>query len=288
MTIRRLPARGRREVATTKPIKMSYKITQLYTYPIKSLGGISLQTAELSSKGLEYDRYWMLVDVDGNLVSQRDTPKMALFQTSFVAEGVRVIYEGDTIVLPFVSDSAKSMTVQLWGETIAALPETAAVNQWFSERLAKSVIVVRPASPKNRLTKKHEDAVINFPDSSQFLVIGQAALDFLNEKLDTSIAINRFRPNIVFEGGTPHLEDTWTNIRIETALFESIKSCARCTMINLEQETATRGKEPLRTLNSYRSWDNKIWFGRYFKYKASNKTQLRVGDQLHVLNQNES
>ena len=262
---------------------MSYKITQLYTYPIKSLGGISLQTVELTSKGLEYDRYWMLVDEDGNLVSQRDTPQMALFQTSFVAEGVRVVYEGDALTIPFASQSKTTKTVQLWGETLAALQENDLINQWFSERLLKEVLLVRPASPQNRFTKNHTDAEVNFPDSSQFLVIGQAALDFLNEKLDTPIHINRFRPNIVFEGGTPHLEDTWTSIRIEMALFESIKSCARCTMINLEQETATRGKEPLRTLAKYRFCDNKIWFGRYFKYKESSKTQLRVGDEIQVL-----
>ena len=42
------------------------KLTQIWIYPIKSLGGISLSSAKVMEKGLQYDRRWMLVDDDGN------------------------------------------------------------------------------------------------------------------------------------------------------------------------------------------------------------------------------
>ncbi|MDR9439980.1 MAG: MOSC N-terminal beta barrel domain-containing protein, partial [Halomonas sp.] len=38
------------------------KITQLANYPVKSLGGIMLDRAELTERGLAYDRQWMVVD----------------------------------------------------------------------------------------------------------------------------------------------------------------------------------------------------------------------------------
>lgn len=262
---------------------MDFKITQIYTYPIKSLGGIALQTAQLNSKGLEYDRFWMIVDETSGLVSQRDTPQMALFETHFTPTGVRVQYKHQSIELPFESTHSKTMNVRLWGSCVPAISEAHHINEWFSEQLQKTVVVVRPASPKNRFTKNHPDAAINFPDSSQFLVISQKSLDFLNKKLEKPIKINRFRPNIVFEGGTPHCEDQWTNIQIGTSAFESIKSCARCQMINLDQESATRSKEPLKTLHTYRSWENKIWFGRYFKYTSPSSTQISIGDTIRVL-----
>ncbi|NND31830.1 MAG: MOSC domain-containing protein, partial [Saprospiraceae bacterium] len=40
------------------------KISQLFTYPVKSLAGISLNSSNVTEKGLEYDRRWMLVNAD--------------------------------------------------------------------------------------------------------------------------------------------------------------------------------------------------------------------------------
>ncbi|MGM0460778.1 MAG: MOSC N-terminal beta barrel domain-containing protein, partial [Bacteroidota bacterium] len=37
-------------------------LQDIYTYPIKSLGGIRLEEATLEERGLKYDRRWMLVD----------------------------------------------------------------------------------------------------------------------------------------------------------------------------------------------------------------------------------
>ncbi|MBK6840423.1 MAG: MOSC N-terminal beta barrel domain-containing protein [Bacteroidetes bacterium] len=37
-------------------------LTEIWIYPIKSLGGIRLDQSEVLGKGLRYDRRWMLVD----------------------------------------------------------------------------------------------------------------------------------------------------------------------------------------------------------------------------------
>jgi uncharacterized protein YcbX len=47
-----------------------FKLTQIWIYPIKSLGGISLSTAKVMGKGLQYDRRWMLVDETGNSIQK--------------------------------------------------------------------------------------------------------------------------------------------------------------------------------------------------------------------------
>ena len=57
-------------------------ISQLFIYPIKSLGGIELQQSQVTSRGLEYDRRFMLVDENNRFVSQREFPKMALLKAS--------------------------------------------------------------------------------------------------------------------------------------------------------------------------------------------------------------
>eukprot|EP01041_Mallomonas_annulata_P015125 gene15125-32079_t len=58
-------------------------IEELWVYPVKSCAGIPLRESELTDTGLLYDRAWMVVDAEGEFVSQRELPRMALIQTAF-------------------------------------------------------------------------------------------------------------------------------------------------------------------------------------------------------------
>lgn len=261
---------------------MNYKITDLYTYPIKSLGGIALTTASLTTTGLPYDRFWMLTDTDGKFLTQRAYPQMARFQLAFTELGIVVNYEGDTLTIPFKKEEndAEKISTVIWKDQVLAEKESKAINQWFSKKLGTNVFLVRRAKEEKRFVSNHAPTEINFPDDGQILVIGEAALSHLNEKLEVSIDMNRFRPNIVFSGGTPHLEDTWTTIKINNSTFESTKSCARCQMTTINQETAAIGQEPLKTLTTYRLIDKKIWFGRLIKLVSVTGQTLSVGDEI--------
>ena len=53
-------------------------VSRLFVYPIKSLGGMELDAAEVEARGFRHDRRWMLVDGDGMFISQRLHPRMAL------------------------------------------------------------------------------------------------------------------------------------------------------------------------------------------------------------------
>ena len=37
------------------------KITEIFTYPVKSLGGYSMPTAHIALTGLDFDRQWIVV-----------------------------------------------------------------------------------------------------------------------------------------------------------------------------------------------------------------------------------
>jgi uncharacterized protein YcbX len=56
------------------------RVSQLFIYPIKSLGGIALSTARLTDRGLQHDRRWMLIDENNRFLSQREHAQMALFK----------------------------------------------------------------------------------------------------------------------------------------------------------------------------------------------------------------
>ncbi|MFH0990321.1 MAG: MOSC domain-containing protein [bacterium] len=62
------------------PINLAKKtmlLSELWIYPIKSCRGISCSSALLEERGLQHDRRWMIVDSDGNFLTQRALPKLA-------------------------------------------------------------------------------------------------------------------------------------------------------------------------------------------------------------------
>ena len=61
---------------------MKYTLTEINIYPVKSLGGISLDEAEVTDRGLKYDRRWMLVDEANGFLTQRVRPQMSLIKTN--------------------------------------------------------------------------------------------------------------------------------------------------------------------------------------------------------------
>jgi uncharacterized protein YcbX len=100
---------------------------------------------------------------------------------------------------------------------------------------------------------------VSFADGFPFLLISEASLQDLNERLDEPISMNRFRPNLVISGCEPFAEDSWDSIRIGTIAFRVVKPCDRCIVTTVEQTTGIRSKEPLQTLvDTAAGWKNFI------------------------------
>lgn len=63
-------------------IPVSYALSHIYLYPVKSLGGISVPESTVQLRGLQYDRRWMVTDPQGVFRTQREIPQMALLRTA--------------------------------------------------------------------------------------------------------------------------------------------------------------------------------------------------------------
>ncbi|MFN4863062.1 MAG: MOSC N-terminal beta barrel domain-containing protein, partial [Bacteroidota bacterium] len=74
------------------------RITAIYIYPIKSMGGMSLGDAEVGMRGLQHDRRYMLVSAEGKFLTQRQTPELGQFHLAYNADqtGFMVTFQGDT------------------------------------------------------------------------------------------------------------------------------------------------------------------------------------------------
>jgi hypothetical protein len=111
-------------------------------------------------------------------------------------------------------------------------------------------------------TQPPPDALSGFTNGFPFLLLPEASLDDLNARLDSPLSVNRFRPNIVVAGSVPHEEDRCRRVRVGDVGFRVVKPCARCAITTVGQKSGEKGKEPLRTLASYRKVGGKVFFGQ--------------------------
>ncbi len=266
-----------------------FTVAALYIYPVKSLGGFSVTTAEVTEKGFKHDRRWMLVDTAGKFFTQRELPSMALLQTAINNEGLYVYHKNDpdiNITIPFLSAPASIKKVQVWDDICDAwCYGNDEMNGWFSEMLGTTCELVYMPDDTKRMVDPgfaKDGETTSFSDGYPFLIIGQSSLDELNSKLTAPLAINRFRPNIVFTAWEPHIEDSWKHFSINGINFFGVKTCGRCVVTTIDQQTAVAGKEPLRTLASYRTVDNKIKFGMNLLHKGEGT--VSVGQEIIVYN----
>ncbi len=264
------------------------QISELFIYPIKSLGGTSLSSAVVTDRGLRYDRRWMLVDAQNEFMTQRSNSKMALLQVDIVEEGLKVFHKKNhsSIVIPFESQMNEGVMVQVWSDRCRAQVVSKEADEWFSEMLsAHCRLVYMPEGTHRRVDGRYakNKEITSFSDGYPFLLIGQSSLDDLNNRLTEKLPINRFRPNIVFTGGLPFEEDNWMHFAVRGIQFYGVKLCARCVVTTINQDEAIAGKEPLKTLATYRMNNNKIYFGQNLLHQGEGV--IRIGDSIQVLEQ---
>jgi uncharacterized protein len=262
-------------------------ISHLYVYPIKSLGGILLDQVELSDRGFRYDRRFVLIDDNNRFISQREVARMALLHTVICGNKLMVFEKGnsaDMLELDLMPAGGDLVAVTLFKDDSEGMLLGEAINGWFSKKLdMKCRLVYMPDGVKRKVDHvyAHNNEITAFSDGFPVLMIGQASLDDLNNRVHHFLPMNRFRPNIVFSGGVAFEEDTMKEFEISGIHFFAVKPCARCVVTTIDQETGLKGKEPLRTLNQYRQLNKKLYFGQNILYKGEGV--LKMGDALHVI-----
>lgn len=247
---------------------MQKQLSEIWIYPVKSLAGIRVTQATVLEKGLEHDRRFMLIDADNRFITQREHPELALFDTEFFGNQLRVIHRitKQTIDLELhPQPKATAIPATIWNDTVSVFDVSPYISEWFSDQLKFDCRLVhfpeRNLRPVDSNYASHNEQV-SLADGYPFLIIGQASLDDLNTRLAEPVGITRFRPNFVFTGGEPYEEDNWRNFSIGSAQFTGVKNCARCVLTTVDPTSGVKGIEPLRTLSTYRRKNGKVYFGQ--------------------------
>ena len=227
-----------------------------------------MQTAKVEERGLQYDRRWMLVDKNGMFLTQREFPQMALLQVNIKDDKLEVAHKVkpmSKLQIPISNEKANSIVVNVWNDVVIAKHLGKDSDLWFSDALNLDCQLVFMDDASDRLTDSKyssEPKQVSFADAYPFLIIGQESLNDLNRRLEEPLPINRFRPNFVFSGGEPFIEDTWKDFMIGDLKFRAIKPCSRCVITTVNQDTADKASEPLETLAKFRKVSNKVMFGQ--------------------------
>jgi uncharacterized protein YcbX len=256
-------------------------VSALFIYPIKSCRGLSVSRAIVTDRGFEGDRRYMLVDRQGEFVTGRSQRRLCLVDVELHSAGLLVSLAGaDRELLPR-EPQGPELSVRVWGSSVEAL-EVPAGSRWFSEILGDDLrLVYMPDSSKRPLKGQTPGSgIVSFADGFPFLLLSEASLVELNRRCPEPMRIERFRPNIVVSGGAPHVEDELSLFRVGSVSFFGPKLCDRCVVTTLDPESANPGKEPLRTLASYRQWDKKVWFGMNLSHQGEGT--IALGDSLVI------
>ena len=275
------------------------KIASLHFYPVKSLGGIAIERAELGVRGLPYDRQWMIVDQVGRFVSQRQLPAMARISVRLEEEWLVLEHpEAEPLAIALAWRERPRLTAYIWDDVCQAFDEGEEAMAWLTQVLGdlrgSTLRLVRFDNEQQRPVESRylqgEAAHTAFADGYPFLIASTASLQALNGSLRQkgldSLPMNRFRPNIVIEGASAFAEDSWQEVRAKTGSyrFGLRKPCQRCKITTVDQSSGAIEfpGEPLQTLIEMKTQPLRpgAYFGQYTTLIGGEGQLLAVGDEL--------
>jgi uncharacterized protein YcbX len=280
------------------------EVTGLHTYPFKSCAGLSLNEACLTPSGFEHDREFMLVDDDGDFVSQRKVPELALVLPRMGETAITLTAPGmEPLAVPFhiETDDERIVIATVHEKPVAGQIVSEELNEWFTTFLPRykrnerfRLLHVRDDRPRyvsDRYRRPDASNRVGFADGHPLLLATEPSLARLNAEMEESVPMDRFRPNIVVDGEelAAYDEDFWMRIRVGELEAYVVKASDRCVIPDVDQRTALTGKAVRRALttrrgvNAHDDSNTGVFFAQNLNHVYRPGLRVRLGDRLQVL-----
>ncbi|PXA96204.1 hypothetical protein DMC47_18000 [Nostoc sp. 3335mG] len=250
----------------------AFRISQIFIYPVRSLGGMSVQDARITAGGsLQGDREWVVVRPDGSLIWQGDIPRMTLLSARLDGEGL-VLVGPDGKIGPRAKDEPNGrVTITQDRYTLSGIDQGDAVAQWLSEQLGAACRLVRTGEEAHRwggLNPVHAVSLVSLAAlNTRLAELGEAAIE-----------VERFRANVVLTGThAPFAEESATDLDFDGGTLVLREPCVRCELPNISRRDASRGKQPLKTIGAMSRDRPSARPASFGTYCTATGTSLRVG-----------
>ena len=254
----------------------SVHISEIYVYPVKSIGGFSVKSWPMNEYGLLMDRNWMIVKVkdDGGnklFLTQREFPKMSLLSASLNQDLTKLTLKAPNHQSHFtlsVTEDREMTQVEIWNASFKAKDCGDEVAEWLTNFLGQTVRLVQiPQDHFRPLPNKYMKDFISlnpppantasFADAFPVLLGSETSLNDLNTRImkqeNQTINMIRFRPNFVVKNSIrPYEEDEWHTIRIGGLVYYNVKPCSRCTIPNVDYTLGKKDLPVRKILSTYR------------------------------------
>jgi uncharacterized protein YcbX len=262
---------------------MTMTLSALYRYPLKSCRAESLTSSLLTTRGLQFDREWMVTTPEGKYITGRTEPRLLLIRAEPTIDGVWLKAPQCVDLFVPLGNFSENHIADVWETEFLARRGALDADAWLSAYLDKQVHLMWTGPASHRRLKNRADIPVSFADTYPLLLIGEGSLRELNHRVGRELSMLRFRPNLVIAKSEPFAEDSWQRIRIGEIEFEIGKSCERCIMTTLDPDTAERSpdQEPLRSLAKFRKTAGAVLFGQ--NIIALNEGELRLDMPVEVL-----
>jgi uncharacterized protein len=247
-------------------------ISALTFYPVKGCQGVVLTEAfalaeglavKLSNGELVHDRQFMVVDSQGQFITQREVPQMARIKIGLVEDGLTLSSVGQQdLHIPISSAARRPRDVLVWSFSGSGLEVGPIAQAWLSSVLGRPAALVQfdTSSPRTCKELGSTASKTYFADSFGYLMLGQASVNDLEERMkehhqDAGLRLpaNRFRANILLDGIEAYEEDHIRTICFDDITLEVVSKCVRCNVPSVEQSTGEiQSEQPTPLLDSYR------------------------------------
>ena len=232
----------------------SGSVAAIHIHPIKSCHRIEVDSATVSSTGLEGDRLWQ-VSADGQPVTQRQKTVLATVVPELIRGGLRLRAPGRPVIEvehPSVNDTT---THSLIGQSVGVGDAGEEAAAWFSALVGERVRLHACTAESDHRAPKPIDLFgqpLSFADLAPVLVTNTASLAWLVERAAEPFDMARFRPNIVIDTDEPFAEEGWANFALGPCELRHGMVWPRCPIPQVDQESGQRHREPAVVLKAHR------------------------------------
>lgn len=275
-------------------------ISQLWRYPVKSMGGEQMKAAAMTWRGIPGDRGWAVYDeARGGITNGKRLAALRACRARYSREPVpgegspaaELTFPDGTRVASDSGDAARRLS-EVLGRTVS-LRALGPAGSESAPRLTlegeppdtiRELMGILPnepmpdmsAFPPERLRLLRQG---NYFDALPIHLLSRTTLRTLERVAPESVwDERRFRPNLLIETdageGYPELDWIGRRIRVGTAVIEVVTGCPRCVMVTHAEDDLPQDHRVMRTLVR----ETRHTAGIYAKVAAEG--EVRVGDEV--------